>query len=211
MHFLYMGIVNADPHPSDTFGSNAKRRNRLSRHLDAGKIEGEPNCKDAMIAIIKLHSRDTEETQCLLSPSQQTCLLRITRELVYLERCKVAVGVRRWHSHGLVLWWGRSRSVGSSGGARIVLRASPGKTDTGVANWITLHLVDGHLSGVALDKLDKAAALSGRDLYVGDFAEALEEGTEFILGDVARETSNENGRVVGIRELVHGLRSTIIS
>jgi hypothetical protein len=28
---LYMVVVNADPHPSDTFGSNAKRRNQLTQ------------------------------------------------------------------------------------------------------------------------------------------------------------------------------------
>jgi hypothetical protein len=55
---LYM-VVNADPHPSDTFGSNAKRRNRLSRAtLDAEKVK-ELNRKDAMIADKKLHSRNT--------------------------------------------------------------------------------------------------------------------------------------------------------
>jgi len=52
-------VVNADPHPSDTFGSNAKRRNRLSRAtLDAEKVK-ELNRKDAMIADKKLQSRNT--------------------------------------------------------------------------------------------------------------------------------------------------------
>jgi hypothetical protein len=58
---------------------------------------------------------------------------------------------------------------------------------------------------MAVDELDKAAALARRNLDVGDLSEALEERAELVLGDVTRETADENSRVVGIGELVHGL------
>lgn len=87
--------------------------------------------------------------------------------------------------------------------AGVVLGTAPAETDARVSNGITLHLVDGHLGGVAVDKLDETAALARRDLDVGDFTEALEEGAELVLGDVARETTDEDGSVVGVSELVH--------
>jgi hypothetical protein len=62
---------------------------------------------------------------------------------------------------------------------------------------------------VALDELDETAALSRGDLDVGNLAESLEERAELILGDVARETTNEDSGVVGVGELVHGLGSTV--
>jgi hypothetical protein len=62
---------------------------------------------------------------------------------------------------------------------------------------------------VALDELDETAALSRGDLNVGNLAESLEERAELILGDVARETTNENSGVVGVGELVHGLGGAV--
>lgn len=114
------------------------------------------------------------------------------------------------HAHGGVHGRRRgSRTVGAAGRARVVLRATPAQTHTGVSNRVSLHLVDGHLSSMALDELDETAALSRGDLDVGDFTEALEEGAELILSDVARQAANENGGVVGVGELVHGLGSTV--
>jgi len=97
------------------------------------------------------------------------------RKDALLARRKVAVRVVRRHAHGGVDWRWRRRAVGGASGARVVLRAAPAQTDTRVTNGVALHLVDGHLSSVALNKLDEAAALSWRDLDVGDLAEALEE------------------------------------
>lgn len=116
-----------------------------------------------------------------------------------------------WHAHSLVLWWRWSRSVGGSSGTRVVLGASPGEADARVSDGVALHLVDGHLSSVALDELDEAAALSGWDLDVGDLPEALEEGAELVLGDVAREATDEDGGVVGVSELVHWLRGSVVA
>jgi hypothetical protein len=114
------------------------------------------------------------------------------------------------HAHGGVHGRRRgSRAVGAAGRARVVLRATPAQTHTGVSNGVSLHLVDSHLSSMALDELDETAALSRGDLDVGDFTEALEERAELILSDVAREAANENGGVVGVGELVHGLGSTV--
>lgn len=95
-------------------------------------------------------------------------------------------------------------AVGSTD-AGVVLGATPGETDARVADRITLHLVDGHLGRVAVDKLNKTASLAGRDLNVGNFTETLEEGAELILSDVARETADEDSCVVGVGKLVHGL------
>jgi hypothetical protein len=64
---------------------------------------------------------------------------------------------------------------------------------------------------MTLDELDKAATLSWRNLYVGNFAEALEEGTQFILGNVSGETANEDSGVVWVRELIHWLGSTVVA
>ncbi len=110
--------------------------------------------------------------------------------------------MRRHATH--VVGGRRGRTVGGTH-SRVVLAPSPGETDARVTNGVALHLVDGHLGRVAVDELHEAAALAGRDLDVGDLAEALEEGAELVLGDVAREAADEDGRVVGVRELVHGL------
>lgn len=105
----------------------------------------------------------------------------------------------------------RSWAVGSAD-ARVVLRTTPAETDTRVANGVALHLVDGHLGGMAVDKLDETAALSRRNLDISNLTKALEERTELVLGDVARETANKDGGVVGVGELVHlgsGIVATI--
>lgn len=127
-----------------------------------------------------------------------------------LHRRETTVLVSWRHAHGRVhrRRWG-SGTVGASGGTGVVLRAAPAETYPRVANGVTLHLVDGHLGGVALDELDETTALARRDLDVGDFTESLEERTELILSDIAGETTNEDGGVVGVGELVHGLRSTV--
>lgn len=64
---------------------------------------------------------------------------------------------------------------------------------------------------MALNELNETAALAGGDLDVGDFAEALEERAKLILSDVAGEAADEDRGVVGIGELVHGLRSAVES
>jgi hypothetical protein len=64
---------------------------------------------------------------------------------------------------------------------------------------------------MTLYELDEAATLSRWDLHVGNLTKALEERTKFIFGDVSRETSDEDGGVVRVSELVHGLRGTIVT
>jgi len=59
---------------------------------------------------------------------------------------------------------------------------------------------------MALNELNKTAALSWRNLDVGDLAKALEERAKFVLGNVARESTNKDSGVVGVGELVHRLR-----
>lgn len=95
---------------------------------------------------------------------------------------------------------------------RVVLGTSPGETNARVADGVALHLVDCHLGGMAVYELDETAALTGRDLDIGDFSEALEEGTEFILGDVSGQTTDKDSGVVRVGELVHlggGLHSSV--
>lgn len=116
----------------------------------------------------------------------------------------------RGHAHGGVHGGRRgSGAVGAAGGAGVVLRATPAQTNAGVTDGVALHLVDGHLGSVALNELNETTALSRRDLDVGDLAESLEEGTQLVLGDVARQTTDEHSGVVGVGELVHGLGSTV--
>lgn len=91
----------------------------------------------------------------------------------------------------------------------VVLRSTPAETHTGVTDGVSLHLVDGHLRGVALNELNETATLSRRDLDVSDLAESLEERTELILSDITRESTNEDSCVVRVSELVHRLRSTV--
>jgi len=133
------------------------------------------------------------------------------RKDALLARRKVAVRVVRRHAHGRIDRRWRRRAVGGASRARVVLRAAPAEAHARVADRVALHLVDGHLSSVTLNELDKAAALSGGDLDVGNLAEALEEGTELILGNVARKAANENSGIVGVGELVHRLRSTVVA
>lgn len=127
-----------------------------------------------------------------------------------LHRSKPAILVGRGHSHGGV--HGRRRgsgTVGAAGRAGVVLRTTPAQTNARVANRVALHLVDGHLGGVTLDELDETTALARRNLDVGDLAESLEERAELILSHVARQTTNEDGGVVGVGELIHGLRGAV--
>ncbi len=128
-----------------------------------------------------------------------------------LVRSEVAVRVRRLHAHGWINRRRRRRSIRCAGRARIVLAPAPAQADARIADRIALHLVDGHLGRVSLDELHESAAFSGRDLDVGDFSKALEERPEFIFRDVARQASDEDGGVVGVRELVHWLWSTVIA
>lgn len=123
---------------------------------------------------------------------------------------KPAILVSRGHAHGGIHGRGRgSRTVGAASRAGVVLGTAPAQTNTRVADGVALHLVDSHLSCVALDELDETTALARGNLDVGDLAEALEEGPELILGDVTRETTDEDSGVVGVGELVHGLGSTV--
>lgn len=64
---------------------------------------------------------------------------------------------------------------------------------------------------MSLNELDEAASLAWGDLDVGNLTKALEEGAELVLGNVSREAANEDGRVVRVGELVHGLRGTIVA
>lgn len=88
---------------------------------------------------------------------------------------------------------------------------APAQANARVSNGVTLHLVDGHFGRVSLNELDEAATLSRRNLDIGDLAEALEEGSELVLGNVARETTDKHSSVVGIGELVHRLGGTIVA
>jgi hypothetical protein len=110
----------------------------------------------------------------------------------------------RRHSSSHVMGRRRSRTIRGTY-SRVVLRPTPGKTNTRISNGIALHLIDSHLSGMTMDKLDKATALARRNLDIGDLSEALEERTKFIFRDVAREATDEDRGVVRIRELVHRL------
>lgn len=135
---------------------------------------------------------------------------RAARVIAHLHGGKPAILVGRGHAHGGVHGRRRgSRAVGAAGGAGVVLGAAPAQAHAGVTDGVALHLVDGHLGGVALHELDETTALSGGDLDVGDFSEALEERAELILGNVAGQTTDENSGVVGVGELVHGLGSTV--
>lgn len=113
-----------------------------------------------------------------------------------------AVWARAVARHAEIVGWRRCRSVRSSD-SRVVLASAPAETNAGVTNGVALHLVDGHLSSVAVDKLNEAAALSRRNLDVCYFAKTLEERAELILGDVTREATDKDSGVVGVSELVH--------
>jgi len=104
--------------------------------------------------------------------------------------------------HAHVVRRRRGRAVRRAN-SRVVLRATPAQADARVANGVTLHLVDGHLCGVAVDELNEAAALARGDLDVRDLAEALEERSQLILGDITRESTDEDSSIVRIGELVH--------
>jgi hypothetical protein len=112
----------------------------------------------------------------------------------------------RSHSH--IMRRRRSRAVGSAN-ARVVLGTTPAQADTRVPDRIALHLVDGHLSGVAVDKLDEPATLARRNLDVGYLTESLKEAPKLVLGNITRKTTDKDSRVIGIRELIHLSRRVI--
>lgn len=131
-------------------------------------------------------------------------------ERFLLHRRETTVLVCWGHAHrGIHRRRGRGRAVRAASGAGVVLRSTPAETHTGVTDGVSLHLVDGHLRGVALNELNETATLSRRDLDVSDLAESLEERTELILSDITRESTNEDSCVVRVSELVHRLRSTV--
>lgn len=197
------------------FSSNAKRRNSYPGigRREVKPHKGQAGCIRTPYRYTKLHLRNTEEDACLLKSniSNREQGQRKRGELTYLERCKVTIRVLRRHPHGLIMGWRRSRPIWGSSRTRVVLGTSPGETNSGVANRITLHLVDGHFSGMALDKLDEAAALSRWDLNIGDLAKALEEGSKFILGDIAGKTTNKDRCVIWVGKLVHWLWCSVVT
>lgn len=132
------------------------------------------------------------------------------REYRLLHGCKVTVRVRRRNAHGSVgLRWRWGWAVRGTSRTGIILAASPRQAYARVANRIALHLVDGHFSRVALDKLDETTSFARRNLDIGNLAEALEERAEFVLGDIAGKATNEDGGVVWVSKLIHRLRGTI--
>ena len=112
--------------------------------------------------------------------------------------------IRSWavvgHTH--VMRWRGGRSVGCAY-ARVVLGSTPAETHTGIPNRIALHLVDGHLGSVTMNKLNEAAALARRNLNIGDFAKALEERAKLVFCNVARQSSHKDGSVVWVGKLIH--------
>lgn len=102
----------------------------------------------------------------------------------------------------------RSRTVGSTY-AGVVLRTAPRQTNARITDGVSLHLVDGHLSSVAVNELNEAATLSRGNLDIGDITKALEERAQFILGDIATKATDEDCRVVRVCELVHWLHGVV--
>jgi hypothetical protein len=130
----------------------------------------------------------------------------------YLHGCVAAAKVLRRHAHARAVdRWRGCRAVGSTSGTGVVLGTSPAKANARVADGVALHLVDGHLGSMTLHELHEPASLAWWNLYIGDFTEALEERSELVFGDVTRETTDKDRGVVGVSELVHGLRSTVVA
>ena len=208
-------MENADPHPFRLLlGSNAKRRKGYPGQLDAEKGsprgKAKPICrKDAMIAISN-SIRETRKIQFLTTSGVSMSLLKGER-FPYLERRKVAIRVTRRHAHGLELRWWWCRSVWCARRSRVILGATPRQANARVADWVALHLVDGHLGGMTLHKLHETTAFSRGDLDVGDLAEALEEGSQLVLRHVSGQTADEDRCVIWVRELVHRLGSTVVT
>ena len=136
---------------------------------------------------------------------------RLSSRITYLQGSIVAIMMRRWHPHGRVNRRRRRRTIRGAGGTGVVLATTPAQPNSRIADGITLHLVDGHFRRVTLHELNEAAALPRRYLDVSDLAEPLEEGTELVFGHVPRESANEDGGIVRIRELVHRLGSAVVS
>lgn len=134
-------------------------------------------------------------------------LSRVSPEVLGTIGTSGTTRVRRNASPHIV--WGRRCRTIRGAYSGIVLGPTPGEANPRIANGVSLHLVDGHLSRMTMDELNKAAALARGDLNVGDLAEALEERTKFIFGDVARETTHKDGGVVRIGELIHGLHGVV--
>lgn len=121
------------------------------------------------------------------------------------ETTGITTGGMGRHAHARVDRRRRSGAIRRTSRTRVILATTPAQANSGVTDGIALHLIDSHLSSMSLHELHETTALAGRDLDVCDLAEALEERTELVLGDVTRETADKDGGVVGIGELVHGL------
>lgn len=63
---------------------------------------------------------------------------------------------------------------------------------------------------MTLHELDESTSLARRNLDVCYLAKSLEEGAELVLGDIATKAADENGRVVGVGELVHRLGGRVV-
>jgi hypothetical protein len=122
-----------------------------------------------------------------------------------LHRCKRAKWVVRWHAHGRIDGRRRGRTIRGTGWSRVVLTASPAKSNARVSDWVALHLIDGHFGSMTLDELNKATAFARRNLDIGNLSKPLEERTKLIFRHIARKAPNKNCRVVRVGKLVHRL------
>src|SRR4051794_32029276 len=97
---------------------------------------------------------------------------RVAREVLRAgaEGSARTTGSMRGHaSHGRVVRRRGSRAVRGTD-ARVVLRTAPRQADARVTDGVPLHLVDCHLSSMAMHKLNEAATLARGDLDVGNLA-----------------------------------------
>lgn len=81
---------------------------------------------------------------------------------------------------------------------RLVLAASPAEADATTANRKPLHALDCPLGVLFADELDEAAALTGRDLGVRDFAKRREKCLQSFLRNEAAESADEDGGVIRV-------------
>ncbi len=151
--------------------------------------------------------------RCLLQVElASTCVLAAElRDTTYLHWSKVTVRMSRRHAHRRIdrRRWGRAvRSAGRSG---VVLTATPAEPDSGVTDGVALHLIDRHLCSMALYELDEAAAFARGNLDICNLPKPLKEGAQLVFRDVAGESTDEDSRVIRIRELIHRLGRTVVS
>ena len=87
----------------------------------------------------------------------------------------------------------------------MVLRSSLREADARISDKLTLHLPYRYLGYTAINELNEAITLAGKDPDIYNLPEAVEEQLELMLSYIIRKTANEDSHIVRVSKLMYRL------